>query len=171
MAEQRSSSSSSSSSAVASRKRPTSSGGSGNGYNNESSSVPPSKKTKKTTLEELAVSKYVKGSKPSSLSGGKKIKYKGLRKTMQATEERILDGAMKTAATEVLLPSEGGYIETDGKEKTYRLKQESIIQQVDLNTAKNAINLQLTTNIITGTHIMPFDPSRMTNCCKQKMIR
>ena len=63
---------------------------------------------------------------------------------MQATEERILDGAMKTAATEVLLPSEGGFIETDGNEKTYRLKQDTIVQQVDLNTAKNAINLQLT---------------------------
>ena len=47
-----------------------------------------------------------------------------------------------------MLPSEAGFIEIDGdnkREKIFHLKQRDIIQNVDLNSAKNAIDLQLTT--------------------------
>lgn len=47
-------------------------------------------------------------------------------------------------ATEVLLPADTGFIRPEGNEKTYRLKQRDIINEVDMNTAKNAMDFQLT---------------------------
>ena len=47
-------------------------------------------------------------------------------------------------ATEVLLPTEVGFIKPEGNEKTYRLKQQDIINEVDMNTAKHVMDLQLT---------------------------
>ena len=44
----------------------------------------------------------------------------------------------------MLLPAETGFIEMDGNEKTYKLKQSVLLKEVDLNTAKNAMDLQLT---------------------------
>jgi U3 small nucleolar RNA-associated protein 7 len=48
------------------------------------------------------------------------------------------------SATEVLLPTEEGFIRPEGNEKTYRIKQQEIINEVDLNTSKHAMDLQLT---------------------------
>jgi U3 small nucleolar RNA-associated protein 7 len=87
------------------------------------------------------VTKYAKGAlkfRP------KEQKYKGLRKKLQETTERIVDAAVRTAETEVLLPSHAGFIRPEGNEKTYKLKQQEIVQEVDLNTAKNAMDLHLT---------------------------
>lgn len=58
------------------------------------SSSRPLKKTNKPTLVELAAVKYAKGSMKHST---KHVKYKGLRKTLEETQDRIVDAAMKTA--------------------------------------------------------------------------
>jgi hypothetical protein len=58
------------------------------------SSQRPMKKTNKPTLVELAAVKYAKGSMKHST---KHVKYKGLRKTLEETQDRIVDAAMKTA--------------------------------------------------------------------------
>ena len=91
------------------------------------------------------VNKYTRGSlKDLKIN---KIKFKGLKKTIKETAESIKNAAEKTAAAEVLLPSEQGFIELDDDAKTtkiYKIKQKEIIQNVDLNTAKNVIDLQLT---------------------------
>mmetsp|Transcript_32361 Transcript_32361/g.30866 ORF Transcript_32361/g.30866 Transcript_32361/m.30866 type:complete len:576 (+) Transcript_32361:83-1810(+) len=105
------------------------------------SSSRPMKKTNKPTLVELAAVKYAKGSMKHST---KHVKYKGLRKTLEETQDRIVDAAMKTAATEVLLPTDAGCIKPEGNEKTYRLKQQQIINEIDMNTSKNCMDLQLT---------------------------
>jgi U3 small nucleolar RNA-associated protein 7 len=47
-------------------------------------------------------------------------------------------------AAEVLLLGDTGFIRPEGNEKTYRLKQRDIINEVDMNTAKNAMDFQLT---------------------------
>ena len=77
------------------RSRPTSTS---EHQNNQarSSSVRPHKKVNKPTLVELAAVKYAKGSMHEPT---KHIKYKGLRKTMEEAQERIVDAAMKTAGT------------------------------------------------------------------------
>ena len=49
-----------------------------------------------------------------------------------------------TLPLQVLLPAETGFIEMDGSEKSYKLKQAALLKEVDLNTAKNAMDLQLT---------------------------
>ena len=54
----------------------------------------PNKKVHKPTLVEIAAVKYAKGSMNQST---KHVKYKGLRKTLEENEERIVDAAMKTA--------------------------------------------------------------------------
>jgi U3 small nucleolar RNA-associated protein 7 len=56
----------------------------------------------------------------------------------------MVDSFPSFLAAEVLLPGETGFIQPDGNEKTYRLKQRDIITEVDLNTAKNAMDFQLT---------------------------
>lgn len=91
------------------------------------------------------IDKYDRGSTHFNAS---KAKHKGLRKTLEETKERNRDAASRNASAEILLPSEAGFIEIDGdnkREKIFHLKQRDIIQNVDLNSAKNAIDLQLTT--------------------------
>lgn len=84
--------------------------------------------------------KYIRGNVNINLN---KIKYKKLRETIKENQENIIDSARKTAATEVLLPSDAGVIEAEGNEKTYKLKQEVLKNYVDINTSKNMIDLQL----------------------------
>ena len=98
----------------------------------------------KSTSFSDTINKYARGSlKDVKLN---KIKFKGLRKTMKKTVETIKDTATKNAGAEVLLPSEAGYIELDenSNSKVFKIKQKELIQNVDLNTAKNVIDLQLT---------------------------
>ena len=125
----------------------------------------PLKIINKPTLTELAAVKYANGAMNHSAM---KMKFKGLKKTMEETTENIKSASMKTAgssyyqwwyfitrdilltlsfkftATEVLLPADTGFIRPDGNEKTFRLKQRDIISEVDMNTAKNAMDFQLT---------------------------
>jgi hypothetical protein len=99
--------------------------------------------TKKTKVYKIEknVTKYAKGNLKFKPSEGK---YKGLRKTLQETQEKILDAATRTAATEVLLPQSAGFMRAEGNERTFKLKQSEMLHEVDLNTAKNAMDLQLT---------------------------
>ena len=58
-------------------------------------------------------------------------------------EDNIIESAVKNAATEVLLPTEVGFIETTGK-KVFKLKQKDLRDSVDLNTSRNMLDLHLT---------------------------
>ena len=94
-----------------------------------------------TQLEKDAV-KYARGSMKFKAGD---VKFKGLRKTLQDTQDQIIDAAMKSAAAEVLLPAEQGSIQlTSLVEKTHRLKQRDIAQEVDLNVSRMMMDLQLT---------------------------
>lgn len=42
-----------------------------------------------------------------------------------------------------LMPSEGGYLEAEGIEKTWRIKQESIAQEVDILSSRNQYDIVL----------------------------
>jgi U3 small nucleolar RNA-associated protein 7 len=88
-----------------------------------------------------AAAKYARGSMDFNT---KSVEHKALRKTLEGTKKRIVDAATRTATTEVLLTSDPGFIEMDDNRKVYSLKQKDIVENVDMNTAKNALDLQLT---------------------------
>lgn len=87
------------------------------------------------------IDKYSKGTANVSV---KNIKHKSLRKTLEETRDRNKTAAINTAATEILLPADSGFIEVDSKEKVFQIKQRELVHNVDLNTAKNRIDFQLT---------------------------
>ena len=74
----------------------------------------------------------------------KKIKHVKLRKTMEETRETLIESAKATAATEVLLPSEAGSIDMGDGRKTFKLPQKELRKHVDINTAKNIFDFNLT---------------------------
>jgi len=41
------------------------------------------------------------------------------------------------------MPSEGGYLEAEGIEKTWRIKQQAIAQEVDILSSKNQHDIVL----------------------------
>lgn len=41
------------------------------------------------------------------------------------------------------MPTEGGYLEAEGIEKTWRIKQESIAREVDISSSKNQYDIVL----------------------------
>jgi U3 small nucleolar RNA-associated protein 7 len=98
-------------------------------------------KKEKTKVEAANVAKYERGTANFKTNN---VRHKGLRKTLEETRDRNKDAAVRTAATEVLLPSDAGFIELENpREKVYHLKQKDIIASVDLNTARTAMDLQL----------------------------
>lgn len=101
-----------------------------------------SKKRPGVQIDQSVIEKYAHGSTDFNI---KKMKYKSLKMTMRAEQERVVESAEQTAITEVLLPSTEGSIQvsSDFKQKIYKLKQDDISQQVDLNTASNRFDLQL----------------------------
>jgi len=42
-----------------------------------------------------------------------------------------------------LMPSEGGYLEAEGLEKTWRIKQETIAQEVDISSSRKQYDIIL----------------------------
>lgn len=42
-----------------------------------------------------------------------------------------------------LMPSEGGYLEAEGIEKTWRIKQEAIAREVDILSSRNQYDINL----------------------------
>jgi len=111
-----------------------------------SSGSRPNKLTGLASLRDIPVSKellqkYSRGTEKISTG---KVKFKGLKRTLQETQDNILDAAVKNASTEVLLPTETGFVESSEK-KVFKIKQKELAAAVDLNTARNMIDLNLTT--------------------------
>jgi hypothetical protein len=75
-----------------------------------------------------------------------KVKSSAVRNKLEHRSATIKEAAMSTASTEVLLPSDPGFIEMDdSRMKVFKLKQKDISDNIDLNTAKNAFDFQLQT--------------------------
>lgn len=95
-----------------------------------------------TIVDEAAV-KYSRG--PLTVNT-RKLPHKRLRKTIQEEQEVIINSAARNASTEILLTQDAGFIEAESHaEKVYKLTQRDIVEQVDMNSAKNVFDLQLTT--------------------------
>lgn len=71
------------------------------------------------------------------------IKDKKLRMDIRRSEKAAKEAASRAARAEILLPSEAGFLEAEGIEKTYKFKQEAIKAAVDVGSAKKVFTLRL----------------------------
>ena len=72
------------------------------------------------------------------------IKDKKLRSTLKSLENKYKDATLKVKDAEILLENESGYLEPEGPlEKTYKVKQNDLFQDVAVETAKKGFELKL----------------------------
>ncbi|KAK6929125.1 WD40 repeat, partial [Dillenia turbinata] len=65
------------------------------------------------------------------------------RSLMGVRKDDESPGKILTAKEQWLMPSEGGYLEAEGLEKTWRVKQEAIAREVDILSSKNQYDIVL----------------------------
>ncbi len=103
--------------------------------------TPKSHKKKHELDLNLPVAKYDRGALDVKI---KAPKSRIAKANVDRVRENIVEAARHTSAAEILLPSDPGGIELEDKtKKIYKLKHQEIIQNVDLNTSRNAFNFQL----------------------------
>jgi U3 small nucleolar RNA-associated protein 7 len=103
--------------------------------------TPKSHKKKHELDLSLPESKYARGALDVKV---KTPKSRIAKANSERVKEQIVDAARHTSAAEILLPSDPGGIEMDDKSKRiYKLKHQEIVQNVDINTSRNAFNFQL----------------------------
>lgn len=72
------------------------------------------------------------------------VKDKKLRGNLQKLERRYKDATLKAKDAEILLENESGYLEAEGElEKTYKVKQYDLQQELALETSRKAFELKL----------------------------
>lgn len=96
--------------------------------------------TKASNKMDPEIKKYLRG-KGVSLKNLKDKKLKGKLATKEALYKRSARNAAKVE--QWLLPSEGGYLEAEGLEKTSNYKQEDIVREVDLLSSRKAFDIKL----------------------------
>ncbi|XP_020222147.1 probable U3 small nucleolar RNA-associated protein 7 [Cajanus cajan] len=89
---------------------------------------------------DLRIKKYLRG-EGANLEVLKDKKLKG----QLAVKEELYGKSAKAAAKaeKWLMPSEGGYLEAEGIEKTWRFKQEAISREVDISSSRNQYDIVL----------------------------
>ncbi|KAI7210109.1 BING4CT-domain-containing protein [Hortaea werneckii] len=74
----------------------------------------------------------------------KSVKDKKLRGKLRALEERNKDAALKAKDAEILLENQSGFLEPEGElERTYKVRQDDIRNDVGVETAKKGFDLKL----------------------------
>ncbi|KAI9833367.1 MAG: Small subunit (SSU) processome component [Phylliscum demangeonii] len=72
------------------------------------------------------------------------IKDKKLRSSLVALEDKYRDAALKAKDAEILLENKSGYLEVEDElERTYRVRQDELKQDVAIETAKKGFELKL----------------------------
>lgn len=89
----------------------------------------------------LKIREYERG--VPNATGKKQITNKKLRNTLLTQEKNFTSAAVSAARSEILLTEQRGFLETDGTEKAYQISQKKILDEVDLQTKKKAIDLKL----------------------------
>ncbi|XP_047322338.1 probable U3 small nucleolar RNA-associated protein 7 [Impatiens glandulifera] len=89
---------------------------------------------------DLKLKKYLRGASVN-LEGLKDKKLKG----QLAVREDLFGKSAKAAAKaeKWLMPNEGGYLEAEGMEKTWGIRQEAIVKEVDILSSKNQYDIVL----------------------------
>lgn len=105
-------------------------------------------RSKQVSKEAAAEKKRVAEAK-SHYGRGKKIsvgtvKDRKLRGDLKLLEDKYHEATLKTRDAEILLENENGFLEAEGDlEKTWRVRQNDIKQDVDVQTAKKGFELKL----------------------------
>ncbi|PGH05218.1 U3 small nucleolar RNA-associated protein 7 [Blastomyces parvus] len=74
----------------------------------------------------------------------KSVKDRKLRSNLKSLEAKYKDAALKAKDSEILLENEHGYLEPEGElEKTYKVRQDEIKDNVGIETAKKGFELKL----------------------------
>ncbi|WEW57203.1 putative U3 small nucleolar RNA-associated protein 7 [Emydomyces testavorans] len=74
----------------------------------------------------------------------KSIKDKKLRSQLRSLENKYKDAALKAKDAEILLEHESGFLEPEGElERTYKVRQDEIRENVGIETAKKGFELKL----------------------------
>ncbi|KAG5983692.1 hypothetical protein E4U55_007441 [Claviceps digitariae] len=74
----------------------------------------------------------------------KQIKDKKLRRNLKQLESKYQDATLKAKDAEILLENTGGFLEAEGDlEKTYKVRQDAIVSEVGVATAKKRFDLKL----------------------------
>ncbi|KAA6415043.1 MAG: putative UTP7-U3 snoRNP [Lasallia pustulata] len=72
------------------------------------------------------------------------VKDKKLRSNLRALESKYKEATLKAKDAEILLENETGYLEPEGElEKTYKVRQDELRQDVAIETAKKGFELKL----------------------------
>ena len=69
-----------------------------------------------------------------------KIKDKKLRGNLQKMQQKISEVAYNAARSEMLLQEDKGYLEAEGMEKTYKVTQQQLKEEVDITTAQRVLH-------------------------------
>ncbi|KAJ6900749.1 hypothetical protein NC652_026755 [Populus alba x Populus x berolinensis] len=101
--------------------------------------LPPTEQELSHELD-MKVKKYLRG-EGADLEVLKDKKLKGQLYDRESLYGKSAKAAAKTEKW--LLPSEGGYLEAEGIEKTWRIKQDTIGREVDISSAKNQYDIVL----------------------------
>ena len=74
----------------------------------------------------------------------KSTRDRKIRGNLKALEERYQEANLKAKDAEILLENNAGFLEPEGElEKTYKIRQDAIKQDVDVETAKKSFELKL----------------------------
>ncbi|PGH23507.1 hypothetical protein AJ80_02461 [Polytolypa hystricis UAMH7299] len=74
----------------------------------------------------------------------KSVKDKKLRRNLKTLETKYKDAALKAKDAEILLEHEGGFLEAEGElERTWKVRQDEIKENVGIETAKKGFELKL----------------------------
>lgn len=88
------------------------------------------------------MSKFERG--PANLQ--KKAKYtkdKKLNAKLKKLDRQYKDATQSALRTDLLLQEEAGFIEAEGMEKTFKFKQDDIVEAVDVTMAQKRFDLKL----------------------------
>ena len=74
----------------------------------------------------------------------KSIKDKKLRRQLRTLEDKYKDATLKAKDAEILLENEPGFLEPESElERTYKVRQDELRKNIDIETAKKGFELKL----------------------------
>lgn len=92
-------------------------------------------------VDEKKLQKYHRGKQ----NRFKHVKDKKLRGKLKSYESQHQQAAIQAARSEILLTEQPGFLEAEGLEKTFKLKQRDIVNAVDVASAQKSFELKLDT--------------------------
>jgi len=85
------------------------------------------------------IAKYQRGERNEA----KEVKSNKLKRQIKQEEKKIMQATEKAARAEILLPSEVGYLEAEGINRTWRFTQDDLANNVDVRSQKKMFELKL----------------------------